>query len=69
MNLDNTLECSYPFKHWELSECLDNETLNEISFAQILDGFHRYLVTFLFISWIFFAEFLILSSITRLECY
>ena len=31
MNLDNTLECSYPFKHWELSECLDNETLNEIS--------------------------------------
>ena len=38
MNLDNTLECSYPFKHWELSECLDNETLNEISFAQIPDG-------------------------------
>ena len=38
MNLDNALECSYPFKHWELSECLDNETLNEISFAQIPDG-------------------------------
>ena len=38
MNLDNTLECSYPFKHWELSECLDNETLNEISFSQIPDG-------------------------------
>ena len=37
MNLDNTLECSNPFKHWELSECLDNETLNEISFSQILD--------------------------------
>ena len=30
MNLDNTLECSYPFKHCALSECLDNETLNEI---------------------------------------
>ena len=42
MNLDNTLECSYPFKHWELSECLDNETLNEISFAQILDGEREY---------------------------
>ena len=42
MNLDNTLECSYPFKHWELSECLDNETLNEISFAQILDGERAY---------------------------
>ena len=42
MNLDNTLECSYPFKHWELSECLDNETLNEISFAQIPDGDRAY---------------------------
>ena len=38
MNLDNTLECSYPFKHCELSKCLDNETLNEISFTQIPDG-------------------------------
>ena len=38
MNLDNTLECSYPFKHWQLSECLDNETLDEISFAQVPDG-------------------------------
>ena len=42
MNLDNTLECSYPFKHWELSEWLDNETLNEISFAQIPNGDRAY---------------------------
>ena len=42
MNLDNALECSYPFKHWELSECLDNETLNEISFTQIPDGERAY---------------------------
>ena len=42
MNLDNTLACSYPFKHWELSECLDKETLNEISFAQIPDGARAY---------------------------
>ena len=42
MNLDNTLECSYPFKHWTLSECLDNETLNEISFTQIPDGERAY---------------------------
>ena len=42
MNLDNTLECSYPFKHWELSECLDNETLNEISFSQIPGGDRAY---------------------------
>ena len=42
MNLDNILECSYPFKHWTLSECLDNETLNEISFAQIPGGKRAY---------------------------
>ena len=42
MNLDNILECSSPFKHWTLSECLDNETLNEISFAQIPDGDRAY---------------------------
>ena len=42
MNLDNTLECSYPFKHWTLSECLDNETLNEISFAKIPGGERAY---------------------------
>ena len=38
MNLNNALQCSYPFKHWELSNCLDNGTLKEISFAQIPDG-------------------------------
>ncbi len=42
MYLDNILECSHPFKHWELSECLDNETLNEISFAQIPGGDRAY---------------------------
>jgi hypothetical protein len=42
MNLDNILECSNPFKHWELSECLDNQTLNEISFAQIPNGKRAY---------------------------
>jgi len=42
MNLDNILECSNPFKHWELSECIDNQTLNEISFAQIPDGERAY---------------------------
>ena len=35
MNLDKIVEHSNPFQHWEISECLDNETLNEISFAQI----------------------------------
>ena len=42
MNLDNIVECSYPFQHWEFSECLDNQTLNEIFFAQIPAGRRAY---------------------------
>ena len=42
MNLDNIVECPYPFQHWEFSECLDNETLNEIFFAQIPVGKRAY---------------------------
>jgi len=38
MNLDNIVEHSHPFQHWEISECLNNETLDEISFAQIPGG-------------------------------
>ena len=30
MNLDNTLECSHPFKHWELSKCLDRAFKQEL---------------------------------------
>ena len=42
MNLDNIVEYPYPFQHWEFSECLDNETLNEIFFAQIPTGKRAY---------------------------
>ena len=35
MNLDKILEFSNPFQHWEISECLDEKTLDEISFAKI----------------------------------
>ena len=42
MNLDNILEYSNPFKHWELNNCLDTNSLNEISYASIPDGERAY---------------------------
>ena len=42
MNLDKILEFSTPFQHWEISECLDDKTLGEISFAKIPDGSRVY---------------------------
>ena len=42
MNLDKILEFSKPFQHWEISECLDDKTLGEISFAKILEGSRVY---------------------------
>ena len=42
MNLDKILEFSKPFQHWEISECLDDKTLDEISFAKILEGNRAY---------------------------
>ena len=42
MNLDKILEFSKPFQHWEISECLDDKTLGEISFAKIPEGNRAY---------------------------
>ena len=42
MNLDKILEFSNPFQHWEISECLDEKTLDEISFAKIPEGNRAY---------------------------
>jgi hypothetical protein len=42
MNLNKIIEHSNPFQHWEIFECIDNETLNEISFAQIPTGTRVY---------------------------
>ena len=42
MNLDNLSSSDYPFKHWEMSNCLDKNTLNEISFSSIPDGNRAY---------------------------
>ena len=42
MNLDNIKEHLDPFNHWELNNCLDNDTLNEISYAKIPNGQRAY---------------------------
>ena len=38
MNLNNIVERSNPFQHWEFSNCLNQNTLDEISFAKIPEG-------------------------------
>ena len=42
MNLKNIVKYSYPFQHWEFSNCLNDKTLNEIVFAQIPIGSRSY---------------------------
>ena len=42
MKLDNILEHSNPFKHWELNNCLDIDSLNEISYTAIPVGERAY---------------------------
>ena len=42
MNLNNLTSADYPFKHWEISNCLDENTLNEISYTSIPDGNRAY---------------------------
>ena len=42
MNLSNTLECNIPFKHWEISNCLDDKSLDEICLANIPKGERSY---------------------------
>ena len=42
MNLNNTQEHDEPFKHWEISNCLDDKSLNEICFASIPEGDRSY---------------------------
>ena len=42
MNLNNIKEYLDPFQHWEIEDCLNKETLDEISFAKIPDGERAY---------------------------
>ena len=42
MNLDQINEYKSPFLHWELENCFDKETLNEISYSNIPSGNRAY---------------------------
>ncbi len=42
MNLDNITESDYPFSHWQFSNCLNKDTLNEISYCKIPIGERAY---------------------------
>ena len=42
MNIKNLVEHTFPFKHWEISDCLDQDTINEISLAKIPEGGRAY---------------------------
>ncbi len=42
MNLNNIKSFDIPFKHWEMSECLEPNALNEISFSNIPKGDRAY---------------------------
>ena len=42
MNLDNLSSSGHPFKHWEISNCLDTNALDEISYSNIPNGNRAY---------------------------
>ena len=42
MILENINENTNPFKHWEITNCLDNKALDEISYAKIPYGERTY---------------------------
>ena len=42
MNLEKTIEHISPFKHWEISNCLNESTLNEIINANVPEGERAY---------------------------
>ena len=42
MNLENLTSSNYPFKHWEIFDCLDVKALEEISYSNIPDGSRAY---------------------------
>ena len=42
MNLDKIIKHTNPFTHWELIDCFNKDTLNEISYSQIPGGERQY---------------------------
>ena len=42
MNLNQIIEYKFPFKHWEFTNCLDKNSLDEISYSNIPSGKRSY---------------------------
>ena len=42
MNLDNIVHSDFPFNHWQFSNCLNENALNEISYSSIPSGARAY---------------------------
>tara|TARA_B100000686_G_C16763864_1_gene960518 strand:+ start:1117 stop:1734 length:618 start_codon:yes stop_codon:yes gene_type:complete len=42
MNLNNRICIKQPFKHWEVNNCIDNLTLDEISYCSLPEGSRAY---------------------------
>ena len=42
MILNNLIHSDYPFNYWQFNNCLDEKTLNEISFSEIPSGERAY---------------------------
>ena len=42
MNLNNITQSDFPFNHWQFSNCLDENALNEISYCKIPNGERAY---------------------------
>ena len=42
MNLNDIIQYKSPFQHWELINCLDDKTLEEISYANVPNGNRSY---------------------------
>ncbi len=42
MNLNNIIHSEFPFNHWQFSDCLSEDALNEISYAEIPNGERAY---------------------------
>tara|TARA_B100000674_G_C37531085_1_gene773868 strand:- start:58 stop:672 length:615 start_codon:yes stop_codon:yes gene_type:complete len=42
MNLNNIIHSDFPFNHWQFSDCLDKNALNEISYSVLPSGNRAY---------------------------
>ena len=42
MNLSNITHSTFPFSHWQFSNCLDKNALNEISYSDLPNGERAY---------------------------